>query len=221
LAFQFRTNSKFAILALDGVYSDLPDAEFQLSDGTWVMPRVPTVADLGVWKEWIGSIRAGSLQRSNLVLLAEEESRNPLILDEDHYRLRNDLAQLFYFLHFRQGIECAGANEPDLLCGSCKEGNSKADPCVCMAPDLVVTNTCPPLELPYSASKLEVRTRKLSMASRLGTIDVPMFTSSSTSLPFTLNPLEASRWLLMERLPGLASPDGGVEATPVMMTAPG
>jgi hypothetical protein len=123
LAFQFRKNGKFAILALDGVYSDLPNAEFQLSDGTWVMPRVPAVADLGVWKEWIGSIRAGSLQRSNLVLLTEEESRNPLILDEDHYRLRNDLAQLFYFLHFRQGIECAGASEPDLLCGSCKEGN--------------------------------------------------------------------------------------------------
>jgi hypothetical protein len=123
LAFQFKKNGKFAILALDGVYSDLPNAEFRLSDGTWVMPRVPAVADLGVWKEWIGSIRAGSLQRSNLVLLAEEESRNPLILDEDHYRLRSDLAQLFYFLHFRQGIECAGANEPDLLCGSCKEGN--------------------------------------------------------------------------------------------------
>lgn len=109
MAFQFRTNSKFAMLALDGMFSDLPDAEFQLSDGTWVMPRVPAVADLGIWKEWIGSIRARSLERTNLVLLAEEESGNPLILDEVHYRLRDDLGQLFYFLHFRQGIECAGS----------------------------------------------------------------------------------------------------------------
>ena len=52
-------------------------------------------------------------------------------------------------------------------------------------------------------------------------MDVPMFTSSSASLPFTLNPLEASRWPLMERLPGLAFPEGGVEATPVMITEPG
>ena len=35
MVFQFRENSKFAMLALDGIYSDLPDPEFQLSDGTW------------------------------------------------------------------------------------------------------------------------------------------------------------------------------------------
>jgi hypothetical protein len=122
LAFQFSRNSKFAMLALDGIYSELPDAEFQLSDGTWAMPRVPAVADLGKWKEWIGSIRAGSLERANLVLLIEEESSKPLILDDVHNRLREGLVQLFYFLHFRQGIECAGAIEPDLLCGSCTEG---------------------------------------------------------------------------------------------------
>ena len=85
----------------------------------------------------------------------------------------------------------------------------------------MTTSTWPPEELPYSASKFEVSTRKLSIESRLGTMEVPMFTSSSTSLPFTLNPLEASRWPLMERLPGLASPEGGVEATPVITTAPG
>lgn len=72
------------MLALDGVYSDLPNAEFQLSEGTWIMPHVPAVADLGIWKEWIGSIRAGSLQRANLVLLTEKESHSPLILDEGH-----------------------------------------------------------------------------------------------------------------------------------------
>ena len=122
MAFQFRENSKFAMLALDGIYSELPMREFHLADGTWVMPRVPGVADLGIWKEWIGSIRAGSLERANLVLLNEEASDNPLILDDVHQRLRDDLSQLFYFLHFRQGIECAGAIEPDLLCGSSARG---------------------------------------------------------------------------------------------------
>jgi hypothetical protein len=112
LAFQFRKNSKFAMLTLDWAYSDLPETEFQLSDSTWVMPGVPAVADLGIWKEWIGSIRAGSPERANLFLLTEEESGNPLILDDVHHRLRDDLGQLFYSLHFRQGIECAGAIEP-------------------------------------------------------------------------------------------------------------
>ena len=48
-----------------------------------------------------------------------------------------------------------------------------------------------------------------------------MFTSSSTSLPFTRKPFDDSRCPLMERFPGLASPEGGVVATPVMITAPG
>jgi hypothetical protein len=122
LAFQFKKNSKFALLALDGIGSDLPDCEFQLSDGTWVMPGVPAVADLRIWKEWTGSLRADSLQRANLVLIKDEESNNPIIVDDVHVRLSNDLGRLFYFLHFRQGIECFGTNEPDLLCGSCIEG---------------------------------------------------------------------------------------------------
>jgi hypothetical protein len=110
------------MLAFDGIYSDLPDAELQLADGMWVMPRIPAVADLGVWKEWIGSIRAGSLERANLVLVTQEVSANPMILDDVHARLRDELGQLYYFLHFRQGIECSGSNEPDLLCGSCADG---------------------------------------------------------------------------------------------------
>ena len=59
------------------------------------------------------------------------------------------------------------------------------------------------------------------MASRLGTIEVPMFTSSSTSAPFTRKPFESSRWPLIERFPGFAFPEGGVVATPVITTAPG
>jgi hypothetical protein len=122
MAFQFKPNSKFALLALDGIYSDLPDIEFQLADATWVMPGMPSVADLGIWKEWVGTLRADSLQRANLVLIRDEESNNPFILDEAHTKLRNDLSLLFYFLHFRPGIECSGSNEPDLLCGSCIDG---------------------------------------------------------------------------------------------------
>ena len=115
----FQTKSKFAMLTVNNVYTDLPAAAFQLSDGTWVMPAVP-VPDLGIWKEWIGSIRMERLGRANLVLFLEEPSDNPEILDAVHQRLDKDLSLLFYMLHVRSGIEVADG--ADLLCGSSING---------------------------------------------------------------------------------------------------
>jgi hypothetical protein len=77
------------------------------------------VPDLGIWKEWIGSIRKEGLDEANLVLLADEDSNNPEIFDDVHQRLDEDLSRLFYVLHLRQGIECVGG--ADSLCGSCVE----------------------------------------------------------------------------------------------------
>jgi len=115
----FQTKSKFAMLTVNNVYTDLPAAAFQLSDGTWVMPAVP-VPDLGIWKEWIGSIRMERLGRANLVFFVEEPSDNPEILDAVHHRLDKDLNLLFYMLHLRAGIEVADG--ADLLCGSSVNG---------------------------------------------------------------------------------------------------
>jgi len=115
----FQTKSKFAMLTVNNVYTDLPAAAFQLSDGTWVMPAVP-VPELGIWKEWIGSIRMERLGRANLVLFLEEPSDNPEILDAVHQRLDKDLSLLFYMLHLRSGIEVADG--ADLLCGSSING---------------------------------------------------------------------------------------------------
>lgn len=118
--YQFQNNSKFALLTVNNVYTELPPAKFQLSDGTWVMPGVP-VPDLGIWKEWIGSIRMERLRRANLVLFVEEPSDNPDIAgDAQHQRMDRDLHIFFSMLHLRTGIECAeGA---DLLCGSSQNG---------------------------------------------------------------------------------------------------
>jgi hypothetical protein len=116
--YQFQSDSKFGILTFNNVYTDLPAAAFRLSDRTWVMPRVP-VPDLGIWKEWIGSIRMERLAKANLVLFAEEPSTNPEIVDAVHQRLGQDLSRLFYFVHLRSGIECESA---DLLLGSSRSG---------------------------------------------------------------------------------------------------
>ena len=116
--FVFRRRTKFAVLAVNCVYVALPNFPLRLSDGTWVLPQVP-VAELGIWKEWIGSIRQKRLYGANLVLLVDEVSSNPEILDEVHQRLDNNLTRLFYLLHLRPGLECAGG--ADSLCGSCVE----------------------------------------------------------------------------------------------------
>jgi hypothetical protein len=122
VAFGFCDNSKFATLAIKGIYTENLDSEFQLSDGTYVMSRVP-MPDLGIWNEWIGSIRTKQLDRANLVLVKDEASENPQIVDDVHRRLQTELSHLFYFMHLRQGIECADG--ADLLAGSCERGEPR------------------------------------------------------------------------------------------------
>jgi len=119
--FQFQNRSKFALLTINNVYANLPSTPFQLSDGAWVTPGLPMgKPDLERWENWIGSIRMESLRRANLVLLVEEPSNNPGIVDAAHRRLGYDLNLLFYLLHLKSGIEhTKGA---DLLYGYSDEG---------------------------------------------------------------------------------------------------
>jgi hypothetical protein len=117
--YKFRERSKFALLTVNNVFVDLPSGAFELSDGTLVLPGVP-VPDIGIWKDWIGSIRMERLSGANLVLLVEEASDNPEILDAVHQRLDKDLSLLFYMLHLHAGIEVADG--ADLLCGSARDG---------------------------------------------------------------------------------------------------
>lgn len=77
---KFRERSKFALLTFNNVFVDLPSGAFELFDGTLVLPAVP-VPNIGIWKDWIGSIRVERLSRANLVLRVEEASENPEILD--------------------------------------------------------------------------------------------------------------------------------------------
>ena len=116
--YQFQERSKFALMTVNNVFTNLSTSAFQLCDGTWIMPGMP-VPDIGSWKKWLGSIRLERLGRANLVLFVEEPSDNPGILDDVHQRLSGDLRLLFSMLHLRIGIEMESA---DLLCGSSVNG---------------------------------------------------------------------------------------------------
>jgi hypothetical protein len=115
--YKFEDKGKFALLAFS-TYVDLPETIFRLSDGTWVMRGVP-VPDLGVWKDWIGSIHTDRLKETNFVLFVEEPSDSPEILDDVHQHLADDLCRLFFLMHLQSDLQC---EQPDLLCGSSEHG---------------------------------------------------------------------------------------------------
>jgi hypothetical protein len=91
----FATGQKFAMMAIGMVYTDLPDYDLQLPDGTWVLNHVPVEIQKH-WIEWIGSIRTDQVRHANLVLLRFLKSANPeTAWDEEQFRLTNHLNKLF------------------------------------------------------------------------------------------------------------------------------
>lgn len=59
----FAADQKFAMMAIGMVYTDLPDYDLQLSDGTWVLNHVPVEIQKH-WIEWIGSIRTDQVRHA-------------------------------------------------------------------------------------------------------------------------------------------------------------
>ena len=124
MSFQFQENSQFALLAVNDTYKDLPDVPFQLSDGTWILPDVPAVDDLGSWEKSLGSIRLGRLEHANLVFLVQEPLDYPGPRDAVQQRLAPDLRRLLHMLYLHVGLEISEDEGADLLGGSSWNGVS-------------------------------------------------------------------------------------------------
>src|SRR5487761_17171 len=121
-SFGFHEGEKFGVLAIEGVYSTIPeDAAVQLSDGTWVHTHLPL--EIGShWREWIGTLRLERLQNSNAILFRSESSTNPQILDGQHQQLGRHLSVIFRTLQLSGAMEYEGAR---LLLGSFCDGDSQ------------------------------------------------------------------------------------------------
>jgi hypothetical protein len=105
---------KFALLALKNIYADLPE-EHRLSDGTWVLNKVPFDIE-AIWTQWIGSLRADQIRGSNLVLLRALNSMNPAIAgDREQLDLTSHLIKLFSMVQLGGIAEYA---EADIVAGS-------------------------------------------------------------------------------------------------------
>ena len=109
MSFGLHPNGKFGLVAIESVYATLPASEFQLQDGTWVLPKIP-VSNLGIWNEWLGSLAIEELRKANVVILQQEPSDNPEILDGVHKRFYDALSRLFYFLQLSGVIEYSGGS---------------------------------------------------------------------------------------------------------------
>lgn len=121
-SFEFHEGEKFAVLAIQNVYSTIPeDGPLRLQDGTWVHTRLP-LEIAPRWREWMGTLRLERLQNSNVILFRSESSTNPQILDGQHQQLGKHLSVMFYTLQLSGVLEYEGAR---LLLGSFCEGDSQ------------------------------------------------------------------------------------------------
>src|SRR5205809_3221537 len=120
--FELKENDKVAILGIESVYTKLPEnCEGQLSDGTWVLDRIPVNIEAH-WKEWLGSIRWEEIQKSNVVLIRVSASANPQVVDDENETLAKHLTQTFYMLQLSGVLEYGGA---DILNGSYFDGGAQ------------------------------------------------------------------------------------------------
>ncbi len=106
---------KFALLAIENVYTDLPPEDQQLPDGTWILSRVPVEIEAN-WTQWIGSVRADKIREANLVFVRSIKSANPILAgDAEQSALTQHVAKLFSLLQLGGVPEY---NEADVLAGS-------------------------------------------------------------------------------------------------------
>jgi hypothetical protein len=89
--FVLPVGQKFAMLVVENTYAELPEGDQILSDGTWLMTRVPISIE-DHWARWIGTLRVEGMRESNLVLLRTVADGS------EQYRMSDRLIKLFSLL---------------------------------------------------------------------------------------------------------------------------
>src|SRR5713101_2725841 len=106
--FVFGDNDKFSLIAVNHCFTYVK-TEAQLSDGTWVIPKLPSgISEL--WAAWIGTIRLKRLTGANLVILRRTPSATPELLDAEHNELFQEVMTLFWLLQLSGVVQYAGAS---------------------------------------------------------------------------------------------------------------
>jgi hypothetical protein len=119
MAFSFSDNEKFSLLAVNKCFTYVKD-EVELSDGTWVLTKMPTGVG-ETWASWIGTLRLDRLTGANFILLRRAASAKPDILDGEHDELLQEVMTLFWLLQLSGVVQYGGAQA---LQGSFERGEA-------------------------------------------------------------------------------------------------
>ncbi len=120
MAFAFSDNEKFSLLAVNHCFTYVKE-EVELSDGTWALPKMPTVVG-DTWASWIGTIRLERLTGANFILLRRVASTNPEVLDGEHNELFQEVMTLFWLLQLSGVVQYGGPAQA--LQGSFERGEA-------------------------------------------------------------------------------------------------
>lgn len=97
MPFSFGSDDKFTFLALNSCFTETKRGEVQLSDGTWVLPKLPTSID-EQWIRWIGELRAERLKNADMILLRREPSKEKANLGTQHAGMYQRVMNTFWLL---------------------------------------------------------------------------------------------------------------------------
>jgi hypothetical protein len=118
--FSILSGEKFSIVAIPGAVRESSDTQFplHLADDLWAVTKLP-VSLAEHWKEWIGSIRAGDIERASLLLVAKRRSESPRVQDGDTKALDRRIRHLYWGALAVAPLVCSKA--PTLVLGGCHD----------------------------------------------------------------------------------------------------
>jgi hypothetical protein len=109
---------KYALIGM-AVQIEQPIPFRQIAPGLWVW----TDQKLAVpdhWREWLGTIRAGEIERCNLILLSKMQSSAPDILDAENQQLQSQVWAFYVGLLLSSTF--TPAHRPIVLSGARRDG---------------------------------------------------------------------------------------------------
>ena len=123
--FQLTHNSKFAYVALRGanVASEALAKDLELADGLWILGRPPVSAD-ETWTKWLGTIKAGALNESNLVIVARAPSACPFVVDGENHTLERRCLNVLIGL----GLYGLWFDGPGIILNGCNLDEDASEP---------------------------------------------------------------------------------------------
>lgn len=118
-------NSKFAVIALCGanVAEEAVVQDVCLDDGLWILGRPPVTVD-ETWHKRLGSLWAGALSESNLVVIVSAPSACPFVLDRENQALERRCLNVLIAL----GLTGLWFEGPGMILNGCQLDEQSTEP---------------------------------------------------------------------------------------------